>query len=145
LRLIADCCVNDAEKSVLFARHLTFQAIRMEWSAFTKKHRQPHLIVGQFDPGDKVLRPSRFVILARLVIALEPDGEWGMWRTKSPRRSAIYVAYERLEDAIDLRNAVGAVEAIVLNRRTRWRTRFAFQFDRAASAGIADFTVRKTS
>jgi hypothetical protein len=109
----------------------------MEWTAFRRKHLQPHLIVGEFDPDEKVLRPSRFIILARLVITLAPAGDWGMLHVKRSRHSFIFAAYERLEDAIDLRNAVGAVEAVARNHRNRWRSRFAFPFDRATSADIA--------
>jgi hypothetical protein len=111
----------------------------MEWSAFREKHLQPHLIGGEFDRGEKVLRPSRFVILARLVIALAPQGDWAMLHAKRTRHSLIFAAYESLDDATTLRNAVGAVESVAHNHRHRWSSRFAFPFDRVTSADIPTF------
>jgi len=112
----------------------------MEWYAFTEKHPQAHLVAGEYDPGEIVPRVSRFGILGRLVLALQPTGDWAMQRVQPARRMALYVAYEKRTDAARLRASVGAIRAVTTARQGRWTSQFEFWFDREMYAKIAAVT-----
>src|SRR5437899_5782756 len=112
----------------------------MEWHAFTEKHPLAHLVAGEYDPGEIVPRISRFGILGRLVLALQPAGDWAMQRAQRARRTALYVAYEKRTDAARLRASVGAIRVVTAARQARWTSQFEFWFDREMYARIAAAT-----
>ena len=115
----------------------------MEWYAFTEKHPKAHLLVGEFDPGEPVPKISRFAILGRLVLALQPSGDWAMQKVQRARRTAIYVAYEKRSDAVALRAKVGALRATDAGRPDHWATRFEFWFDSVMYARIVALTATR--
>ena len=117
----------------------------MEWYAFTEKYRQAHLVVGEFDPGEPVPRSSRFAILGRLVLALQPTGDWAMQKVQRARRTAIYVAYERRNDAARLRGVVGALRPATAIRPDRWISQVEFWFDRDMYLKITEVTAARVS
>jgi hypothetical protein len=117
----------------------------MEWYAFTEKHPKAHLLVGEFDPGEPVPRISRFAILGRLVLALQPTGDWAMQKVQRARRTAIYVAYEKRSDAAALRTKVGALPAAGPGRSDRWTTQFEFWFDGGMYTKVVALTAARTT
>ena len=108
----------------------------MEWIAFSDKFPRAHLVSGEYDPLEKWPRMSRFGVLARLVVALEPAGAWAINKMNRSGNNALYVAYESPADALSLRRAVGAVKASPDVRRERWLSHFEFWFDRAMNDEI---------
>jgi hypothetical protein len=117
----------------------------MEWYAFAEKHPKAHLLVGEFDPGEPVPKVSRFAILGRLVLALQPSGDWAMQKVQRAQRTAIYVAYEKRGDAMALRAKVGALRATDSRRPDRWASRFEFWFDGGMYGRIVALTAARAT
>jgi hypothetical protein len=117
----------------------------MEWYAFTEKHPKAHLLVGEFDPGEPVPKISRFAVLGRLVLALQPSGDWAMQKVQRAQRTAIYVAYEKRSDAVALRAKVRALRATDSSRPDRWATRFEFWFDGGMYGRIVALTTARAT
>lgn len=102
----------------------------MEWYAFSEKHAHAHLVSGEFNPREVWRGLSRFGALGRLVVSLEPVGDWAMNKLSRQGATAIYVAYEAAADAVRLREVVRAVRASPRIQRERWTTHYEFWFDR---------------
>lgn len=106
----------------------------MTWNRFLDAYSRPHLVVAWLHGWHRVgeERRRRLDDLKRAVMALKPDGDWAITNA-NPRE--IYIAYDQLADATQLRRLV---RARPLSPSPQWRSQAAFRLERHAQRSIMD-------
>ena len=107
----------------------------LAWSAFLFKHPRPHLIMGLYEPAEKLAtsRPrgrSRVAVLRDLVRALEPAGDWATTMETGPDDAPwpvreVRAAFADWNDAVKL---TGAVQARPTARHGGFASQHAFHY-----------------
>jgi hypothetical protein len=103
----------------------------MEWVEFKHKCPAAHLVIGEYDPHEPFFKISHFSIVARLVVALLPRGQWAMQKVHGSRWLGIYVAYEAHTDALALAKIVGASPGSHAPLPDRWGSVYSYWLNRS--------------
>jgi hypothetical protein len=106
----------------------------MRWDKFLDAYPKSHLVVAWLHGHQRTgeVRRQRLDALEGVARALKPRGDWAI-TDANPRE--IYIAYDKMADATQLRTLVRAKP---LGPSLQWHSQAAFRFEREAQSSIMD-------